>query len=90
MAFYLDKHAVFDTNQTGKFTLALIDVGVFNHHGRFPIGAAGDQRRIGVNLLQDTLFFKYFFNAQHLLYLIANGGFALELQVDMFAQLHAA
>ena len=89
MAFYLDKHAVFYADQSCQFTLAFIDVGVFQHHRGLPVGARWDKRCVSFNLLQDALFFKYFFNSQHFLYLVTNRSFALKLQIDMLAQLHA-
>ena len=38
----------------------------------------------------NAFFFEDFFNAQHFLNLIANGGFAFKLQIHMITQLNAA
>ena len=90
LPFHLDKHVVLHTDQSGQLTLALIDVGVFDHHGGFPVAAIRHQRGIGLNFLQDAFFFENLFDAQHLLNLVADGDLALELQVDVLAQRHAA
>ena len=90
MAFHLDKHAVFHANQLGQLALAFVDVGVLDHHGGFPVAAVWHQRSVSLDLLQDALFFEDFFDAQHLLNLVADGGFAFKLHVDVLAQPNTA
>ena len=90
MAFDFHKGAVFHADQPGQFALALVDVGVLDQHGGFPVAAIGHQGRIGLDFLFDAFFFKDFFNAQHLLDLVADAGLAFKLQVDVLAQVHAA
>ena len=55
----------------------------------FQLPAVGHERGVGFNFLEDAVFFKNLFDAQHLLNLVADGGFRLELQVQVFPQLHA-
>ncbi len=90
LAFDLDEHAVFHADQAGQLALALVDVGVLDHHRGLPVAAVRHQRGIGVDLVLDALLFEDLLDAQHLLDLVADGGLALELQVDVLAQRHAA
>jgi hypothetical protein len=69
---------------------ALVHIGVLDEHGGLPVAALGHQGRIGVDFLLDAVFFKDFFNPQHLLDLVANRGFAFKLQGDVVAQMHRA
>ena len=63
LTFHLDKHTVFHANQTPQFPLALVDVGVFQQHGRFPVAAIGQERGVSLDFLQDAFFFKNLFDA---------------------------
>ena len=67
-----------------------MDVGVLEQQRGLPVAAIGNQGRVGLDLLQDAFFFKDFFDPQHFLDLVADGGLAFKLQTDVLAQLHAA
>src|SRR3569832_1736005 len=48
---HLHPHAILDALQLRQRHLALVRVGVLDHHGGLPVGAVRDQRVVGVELV---------------------------------------
>ena len=88
VAFDLDEHAVLDADQPRQLALALVHIGVLDHHRRLPVAAVGHERCIDVELCLDALFLEDLLDAQHLLDLIAHRRLVLELHADVLAERH--
>ena len=88
VALNLYEEPVFNTDESGEFTLALVHLRVLEQHGGLPIATRGHQGRVGVNFRLNFFFFEYFFNPEHFLNLIADRGLAFKLQIHVFPQVH--
>ncbi len=65
-------------------------IGVLDQHRRLPVRSFRQERRIGLDLALDALFLEDLLDVQHLLDLAADRRLVLELNADVFAQMHRA